>query len=111
VTLAYWICVAITAVDAAISLGFTVASVRRESGAARIPALYTLARSIALFVVAIIALFLGSIAFVAAVALAMVILQLVDAGIGVSTRNRGATIGPAVIGLLNLAALIWMLVS
>jgi hypothetical protein len=111
VTLAYFVCAAITAVDAAVSLGFTIASVRRESGEARTAALYTLARSVALFVVAIVAFFVGSVAFVAAVALAMVLLQAFDAGIGVSTRNRGATIGPAVIAALNLAALIWMLVA
>ncbi len=107
--LAFWICAAISCVSAGVGFGFSLGSALRSTGRTRVAFLYTLARSSALLAAAGVAFFTGSIAFVAAVAIAMVIVQAVDAGIGLATRNRMATIGPSLAALINLAALVWLL--
>ena len=110
-SVAFWVTAAITLVSAGVSFGFSVAAVRRGSGEARTSALYTLARSAALLVVALVALFTHSYGVVVAVAGAMIIVQAVDAVIGILTKNRAATIGPVVLAALNAAALLWLLVT
>lgn len=108
---AFWITAAITLISAAVSFGFSVAAVRRGTGAARTSALYTLARSVAILIVAIGALFVNSLGVVAAVAGIMVVTQAADAVIGIVTRNRPATVGPVVLAIVNLAALVWLVVT
>ena len=110
-SLSYWVCAIITAVSAAVSFGFSVAALRGGSKETLIASRYAAARSLALFAVALFALFTASVPFVTAVAIAMVIVQAADAVVGVSIRDRMKTIGPAVITVVNLAALIWMLAS
>ncbi|AAT88825.1 hypothetical protein ATY41_12160 [Leifsonia xyli subsp. xyli] len=73
--------------------------------------MYAFARSLALVVVAVIALFTGAVPFVVAIAIAMIIVQGVDAVIGVVIRDRTKTIGPAVTAVANLVALVWLLAS
>lgn len=107
--IAFWITAAVTLLSAAVSFGFSVAAVRRGAGDSRTSALYTLARSGALLVIAIAALFAHSYGVAVAAAGAMIVVQAVDAVIGVLTRNRSATIGPAILAILNAAALIWLL--
>jgi hypothetical protein len=41
----------------------------------------------------------------------MVIVQALDAVVGGIVRDRMKTVGPASLGALNLAALVWFLVS
>lgn len=110
-TTAFWITAAVTLISAAVSFGFSVAAVRRGSGAARTSALYTLARSGAIMVVAIGALFVHSLGVVAAVAGIMTLTQAADAVVGIVTRNRAATVGPVVLAVVNLAALVWLVVT
>jgi hypothetical protein len=107
----FWITAAVTLLSAGVSFGFSVAAVRRGAGAARTSALYTLARSGAILVVAVGALFVHSLGVVAAVAGIMILTQAADAVIGIVTRNRAATIGPLVLAIVNAAALIWLLVA
>lgn len=38
----------------------------------------------------------------------MIILQLLDAGVGVTIGDRMKTFGPAAIAVANLAALVWL---
>jgi hypothetical protein len=45
------------------------------------------------------------------IALAMVIVQVLDAVVGGIVRDRMKTFGPASLGALNLVALVWYLVS
>ena len=71
--------------------------------------MYTCARSIALAVTAVVALFARSTPFLAAVAIAMVILQAIDAIIGGILHDRLKTLGPALTALANAAALVWLL--
>ncbi|MDJ0337527.1 hypothetical protein [Cryobacterium sp. PH31-O1] len=65
----------------------------------------------ALIVVAVVGLLSSSIAFEAAAALAVVLVQGFDAVIGGVISDRVKTLGPAITALVNAAALIWMLTS
>lgn len=108
---AFWICAIATAISALVSAGYAVAGLHSAVDEARVPSMYALARSAALVAVAFVGLFSASAAFVAAVAVAMIVVQGLDAFIGVRISNKVKTIGPALTALVNLAALVWLLSS
>ncbi len=108
---AVWACAAITAVSALISLGFSVQSLIRGVGSARTAAGYAASRSVALAVVALVALFDLRVPFVVAIALAMIVVQALDALVGAMNHDRVKTIGPAITSAANIAALLWVAVS
>jgi hypothetical protein len=108
-TLAFWLAVTVTVISAAVSFGYALAGLRAATGDARTPSMYAFARSLALLLVAVIAPFTGSLAFVAAIAIAMIIVQAADAVIGVRIRDRVKTLGPAATAIVNLGALVWSL--
>jgi hypothetical protein len=96
--------------SALVSFGFSIAAVRVASageGTAR----YALARSFALLVVATVALLTVASPFLAAIALAMTVVQVCDAVVGGFARDRMKTAGPAVFAAANLAVLVWLLGS
>jgi hypothetical protein len=104
--IALWVCAGVSATSAFVSLGFSIAAVRAE----RIDtARYAVARSSALAVVAIVAFFVAAVGFVAAIALAMIVVQFSDAVIGARARDVIKAIGPAALAVITLGALIWML--
>lgn len=110
--LAFWICVAITAISAYVSLGYSIAGLRgSDDDAARTASKYALARSSALAVAATVAPFTQAVAFLVAVAVAMIVVQASDAVIGAGLRDRLKTIGPALTAAANAAALVWLLLS
>lgn len=109
--LACWVCAAVALISAFVSLGYAIAGARSARGDALTPSRYALARSLALAVVAVVALFTSSIGFVAAVAGAMVIVQATDTVVGMTIKDRVKTFGPAFTSLAGLAALVWMLAS
>lgn len=106
--LAFWVCAAITAISASVSLGYSIAGFTSTAEPGRTPSMYTLARSVALTVVAVAAFFVGSVPFLAAVAIAMVVVQAADAVIGGVIHDRLKTIGPAATAAANLAVLAWL---
>lgn len=110
-TLAFWTCAIVTLISSIVSCGYAIAGLRSSADDARPPSMYALARSAALVVVAVIGLFCSSEAFVAAVAVAMILVQGIDAVIGAVISDRLKTIGPAFTAAANAAALIWMLVA
>lgn len=107
--IAFWICALVTLASALVSLGYSLVALRGPSGDTLTASRYAAARSIALALAAVVALFTGSVTFVAAVAIAMIVVQAIDAVVGVTIEDRMKTIGPAVVAILNFAALIWML--
>jgi hypothetical protein len=111
VTVAIWVCAALTIVSAGVSLGYAVAGFRAANGPERLPSSYALARSVALVVVAVIAPVTGSLAFIAAAAIGMICVQALDAIVGGMNRDRPKTVGPALTAAANSAALVWALVS
>lgn len=108
---AFWVCAALTLVSAFVSVAYAAAGARVAVDAARPPSLYALARSAALVAVAIIAIISGVTQFLTAVAVAMILVQALDALIGASIRDRIKTVGPALTATANVAALIWLLAS
>jgi hypothetical protein len=71
--------------------------------------LYTLARSTALAITSVVVLFDHSRPWLEAVAVSMIIVQLLDAGIGVKIRDKAKTYGPAGTALINLVVLVWLI--
>jgi hypothetical protein len=108
-TAPFLVCAAITAVSAFVSLGFSVAAVPRASGETRTLALYACARSIAFAIICVVPFVTGWSLWLEAVAVGMIILQVADAGVGVTIRDRRKTFGPAAIAVTNLAALVWLI--
>jgi len=108
-TPAFIACATITAISAFISLGFSIAAIRRQTGEARTTAWYATVRSAALAAVSVVPFLTGATPWLLAAASAMVIVQAGDALIGVSLRNALETYGPAGTALVNLAALLWLL--
>ncbi len=107
----FWTCAAVTVISSLVSGGYAVAGLRSATAESRIPSMYALARSMTLALVAIIGLFSSSIAFVAAVALAMIVVQGLDAVIGAVISDRVKMLGPAITASTNAAVLIWMLTA
>lgn len=108
---AFWICAVVTAISAFVSLGYSVAGLRGAEAASRTGFMYAFARSLALALSAVIAIVSGSVGYLAAVAIAMVIVQACDAVVGAVIRDRMKTIGPAATAALNSAAVCWLLLS
>jgi hypothetical protein len=107
-TTAFLVCATVTAVNAFVSLGFSIASVASANGETRTLALYACARSIAFALISVVPLATGWKLWLEAVAVGMIILQVLDAGVGVAIRDRMKTLGPAAIAVANLAALVWL---
>jgi hypothetical protein len=90
-------------------LGFPIASVPRANGHIRTLSLYNCARSIAFAIISIVPFATEWSLWLEAVAAGMIILQVLDACVGVATRDRMKTLGPAAIAVANLAALVWLI--
>jgi hypothetical protein len=108
---AFWICAGVTAASAFVSLGFSVAAVLSIRHRSRTNAMYALSRSVALAAVSLVPLISQTRSSLLTIALAMVIVQALDAVVGGTIRDRMKTFGPASLGALNLVALVWLLVS
>jgi hypothetical protein len=107
---AFWVCVGVTAASAFVSLGFSRAAVLAVRYQARTNALYVLSRSVALVAVSLVPLISQTRSSLLTIALAMVIVQALDAVVGGIVRDRMKTFGPASLGAVNLVALVWFLV-
>lgn len=105
----FWACAVITLASALTSLGFSVAAVRAADAPGLTNARYAMSRSVALAIVSVVAIAYQSVPWLAAVAVAMVLVQAGDALVGRMERDAVKTVGPAATAVLNLAALLWML--
>ena len=92
-TTPFLVCATVTAVSALVSLGFSIASVPGTNGQTRTLALYTCARSIAFAIISVVPLATGWSLWLEAVAVGMIILQVLDAGVGVTIRDPKKTFG------------------
>jgi hypothetical protein len=108
-TIPFLVCAIVTAVSAFVSLGFSIAFVPRENGQTRTLGFYACARSIAFAIISVVPFATGWSLWLEAVAVGMIILQVLDAGVGVAISDRGKTLGPAGIAIANLAALVWLI--
>jgi hypothetical protein len=103
------VCAAVTIISALVSLGFSVVAVGRGTGRERVNALYAAGRSVAFAIVSVVALLNGSIGWLEASAVGMIVVQLCDAAVGVHVRDKVKTFGPAGTAIMNMCALGWLL--
>jgi len=89
----FWVCAAFTVLSAAVSAGFSLLSLRMVSGHEY--ALYAASRSIALVLVAVFAMTSRSRGGVAALAVAMTLVQFFDAIVGFLLHDPGRAYTPA----------------
>ncbi|MCA1840611.1 MAG: hypothetical protein ABR507_04430 [Actinomycetota bacterium] len=108
---AFWVCAAVTAVSAFVSLGYSLASLIGSDTSASASPMYAAARSIALATAATVALFASSNAYLEAIALTMVIVQAADSVVGAIIHDRLKTIGPGLTSVANAVALVWLYAS
>jgi hypothetical protein len=106
---AFWVCAGVTAASALVSLGYSVAAVVSALDQARVNAMYALSRSVALAAVVLVPFFSQTRSSLLTIALAMVIVQALDALVGATIHDRMKTLGPASLGAVNLVALVWFL--
>lgn len=105
----YYICAFITVASAFTSLGFSIVALSATGGESRITALYATSRSVALAFVSLVPFLYVSTPFLAGIASVMIMVQGLDAVIGFRIHNAVKSYGPAVTGLVNLLALVWLL--
>ncbi len=98
----YWVAAAVTLCSAGLGLAFSAGRVRAGQGNERLNALYLLARSAALVLLALIPLAVYSRPLLGAV------VQLIDGGIGLYSKSRPKTAGPLFMALLH-AVCLWRL--
>jgi hypothetical protein len=107
-TAPFLLCATVTALSAFVSLGFSIAPVPKADGQTRILALYACARSIAFAIISLVPFATEWGLWLEAVATGMIILQVLDAGVGVTIGDRRKTLGPAAIAVTNLVAIVWL---
>jgi hypothetical protein len=108
VTRAFWICAAVTAISAIVSASFSVAALLGP-GQPDVIAMYAASRSISLALVVLAIASLRSRDGIAAMAVTMGLVQLLDAVIGFLWHDPFKTYGPLVISLITFASLAWLL--
>jgi hypothetical protein len=106
---AFWICAGFTLVSASVSATFSVLSLSMAgTGHQHEYSLYATSRSIALLLATIFVMGRRSREGVTAMAIAMTIVQLLDAIVGSLAHNPGKTYGPAVFAMINAMLMVWM---
>lgn len=90
----FWVCAGVTQISAILGVAFAAEAAFRGERTGRTNGLYTLARSVALLLLAAAALAMGSPELVIVSAAVMLVVQGIDGLIGVSLRSRRRTLGP-----------------
>jgi hypothetical protein len=103
---AYWLCGGFTLFSAVVSAGFSLLSLRMVGGHEY--ALYAASRSVALPFATVFAMATRSRGGVAAMAVAMTLIQLFDAFIGFRLHDPGKAYGPLIFAAMNFGLLLWM---
>jgi hypothetical protein len=103
---AYWLCAGFTLFSALVSAGFSLFALRMVGGQEY--ALYAASRSVALPFAAVFAMATRSRGGVAAIAIAMTLIQLLDAIIGFRVNDHGRAYGPLILSAMNFGLLLWM---
>lgn len=100
------LCATLTLISALLGVGFAVKSVRTGERACRINGAYTLARSLALAVLALLPYLIRSRGSLMVATGTMLVVQTADALVGVWIRDRMRTVGPGIMALCHLACLL-----
>jgi len=103
---AYWLCAGFTLLSAVVSAAFSLLALRMAGGQDYL--LYAASRSVALPFAAVFAMVTRSRGGVAAMAVAMTLIQLFDAFIGFRLHDPGKAYGPLILFAINFGLLLWM---
>jgi hypothetical protein len=103
---AFWICAGFTLFSSLVSVAFSVLALRMATG--HDYALYAASRSVALPVAVVYAMMRRSIGGIAALALAMTLVQLLDGFIGLRLHDPARAYGPIAFAAINFGLLLWM---
>src|ERR1700753_3422025 len=103
---AYWACACFTFISSVISVAFSFMALKMSSGHEY--ALYATSRSVALPLAIAYAMALRLRGGVAALAVAMSLVQLFDGLIGLRLGDPGRAYGPFLFAAVNLGLLVWM---
>jgi hypothetical protein len=103
---AYWTCAGFTMFSAIVSAGFSLLSLRMAGGHEY--ALYAASRSVALPLAVIYAMAMRSRGGMAALAIAMTLVQLFDGIVGLRLHDPGRAYGPMAFAAINFGLLLWM---
>jgi len=103
---AYWTCAGFTLFSAIVSAGFSLLSLRMTGGHEY--ALYAASRSVALPLTVIYAMALQTRGGMAALAVAMTLVQLFDGVVGFQLHDPGRAYGPIAFAAINFGLFLWM---
>ena len=102
----FWFCAGFTLLSAIVSVTFSLLSLRMGSGHEY--ALYAASRSVALPLAVLYAMTRRSRGGIAALAVAMTLVQLLDGFIGLHLHEPSRAYGPIAFALINFGLLLWM---
>lgn len=98
----YYLTGVVTFISAALGVGFSIDSVKRERVES---SFYMLARSLALLFIAAIPVFVKAEKLLLVITAAMLIVQVVDGFAGIYIKNRMRTFGPFTMAVLHIVCL------
>lgn len=101
----YYLIASITLLSAVLGLLFSIQAVRASEKINRLNALYMLARSTAIVLMAVIPLCVKTSGFLIVITGAMLIIQIIDGIAGIYIKNRMRTIGPFIMAFLHAVCL------
>lgn len=101
----YYLVAIITLVSAVLGVAFSINAVGKETDARRTSALYMLARSLALMIVAIIPICYETKNILVIITIAMLIVQIVDCFVGIYIKHRMRIIGPFIMAVAHIICL------
>lgn len=107
----YYICAGITLVSAGLGVGFSIAAILGEAGKNKQNALYMFARSLALLGIAFVPIFIESEKILIMITGAMLVVQVVDGGIGIIIKSRMRTVGPFIMAAFHLFCLLLTIIT
>ncbi|MBC6307973.1 hypothetical protein HCJ66_00270 [Listeria sp. FSL L7-1582] len=102
----FYFCAAMTFISAAVSFGFSIDAYRSATTETLSNAMYAVSRSLALLIATTVPFFYHVDAYLCAVAMAMILVQLFDGIIGIRIKNTLKTVGPFCTAFANVVCLI-----
>ena len=106
-TRTYWVCWAVTTLNALVSAGYSAAALLSQ-GDSNVYTQYAATRSIALALVILSLGWFRSTGALLALATVMTLIQLGDAVIGFQIRDAAKSFGPLGLGIITLLALVFL---
>jgi hypothetical protein len=95
----------VTAINVLVATGFSIAGVVTARDAAQVFAMYAAARAVPLAAFALAAIYKRSVPALVLLGLLAGVIQLADAAVGLVQHDAGKTVGPLVLGVLQMYAL------